>query len=82
MIHERLAVHFKEPFTAQPDGDLLSGSAASMSFFMQLAQQPLYDRGMDLHSRFYHGTWRFLYDGIQIISCHYEDTEEEKEQRT
>ena len=44
MIHERLAVHFKEPFTAQPDGDLPGGSAAAVSFFMQLAQQPLYDR--------------------------------------
>ena len=64
MIHERLAVYFKESFTAQPDGDLPGGPAAAVSFFMQLAQQPFYDRGMDLHPRFYHGTWRFLYDGI------------------
>ncbi len=37
MVHERLAVYFEKSFTTQPDGDLLSGSAAAVSFFMQLA---------------------------------------------
>ena len=64
MVHERLAVYFEKSFTTQPDGDLLSGSAAAVSFFMQLAQQPFYDRRVDLHPWFYHGTWGFLYDGI------------------
>ena len=29
--------YFEKSFTTQPDGDLLSGSAAAVSFFMQLA---------------------------------------------
>lgn len=37
MVHERLAVYFEKSFITQPDGDLLSGSAAAVSFFMQLA---------------------------------------------
>ena len=30
MVHERLAVYFEKSFTTQPDGDLLSGSAAAV----------------------------------------------------
>ena len=33
MVHERLAVYFEKSFTTQPDGDLLSGSAAAVFFY-------------------------------------------------
>lgn len=49
MVHERLAVYFEKSFTTQPDGDLLSGSAAAVSFFMQL-----------LNSRFMIGGWIYI----------------------
>ena len=64
MVHERLAVYFEKSFITQPDGDLPGSPVAAVSFFMQLAQQPFYDRRMDLYPRFYHGAWGFLYDGV------------------
>lgn len=64
MVHERLAVYSEELFSDRSDGNFPGGAIADLPFFMQLAQQPFYDRRMDLYPWFYHGTWGFLYDGI------------------
>lgn len=49
MVHERLAVYFEKSFTTQPDGDLLSGSAAAVSFLSSW-----------LNSRFMIGGWIYI----------------------
>lgn len=49
MVHERLAVYFEKSFTTQPDGDLLSGSAAAVSFLCSW-----------LNSRFMIGGWIYI----------------------